>query len=310
MIKLSIIVPCYYNELNIPVTTDVLIENEKRFSADVSFEYIMIDDGSGDGTLEALKKFQSCHKNVKIIKFTRNFGSYNAITAGFEYATGDCLVTLSADLQDPPELIVQMFEYWQKGIKLVLANRQDRDEPWTQKLFSNTYHKLIKKFALSNSPTGGFDLVLFDKQLQQDLLKIQEKNTNVLYLLLWLGYDYINIPYVRRKRDIGVSRWTFSKKIKLFVDSFVSFSYLPIRAISVLGIALGFVAVSYGVYILACKMLGLVDVRGWTTMMIVFLFVSSFQMISLGVIGEYVWRSLDASRKRPNYVIDEVLDGN
>jgi len=135
---------------------------------------------------------------------------------------------------------------------------------------------------------GGFDLFLFDKQLQKDILQIQEKNTNTAYLLIWLGYEYVCIPYVRKKRDLGVSRWTLSKKIKLFVDSFVSFSFFPIRIISISGIGLGIVAIFYAIYLIICKILGLVDVQGWTTMMLVFLLVSSFQMVALGIIGEYI----------------------
>jgi polyisoprenyl-phosphate glycosyltransferase len=305
--KLSIIIPCYFNGENLPVTTKELIENEKLFVDPPEFEYIMVDDGSKDNTMEELLKFKNAYPDkVKIVKLAGNVGSYNAILAGMNYATGDCNVMLAADLQDPPELIPQMYDYWKKGIKFVIANRSDREESWSQKLFSNTYHSLIKKYALKNIPTGGFDLVLFDKQLREQVVNINEKNTNTIYLLAWLDYDFVNIPYVRRKRDLGVSRWTLQKKVKLFIDSFVSFSFFPIRAISTIGIFLGIVAFLYGIFVIIAKFTGLVPVAGWTALMVVVLFVSSFQMIALGIIGEYVWRSLDASRNRPNYIVDEV----
>lgn len=308
MPKLSIIIPCYYNEENIPVTSAELLENEKLFPKDVSFEYVMVDDGSKDNTWEELVKFREHNPDkVKIIKLAGNVGSYNAILAGMKYATGDCTVIISADLQDPPELMVTMYDYWQKGIKFVVANRQDRQESWSQKLFSNTYHNLIRKFALKTIPPGGFDYVLFDKQLRDEVVKIDEKNTNTIYLLAWLNYDFISIPYVRKKREIGVSRWTLSKKIKLFVDSFVAFSFAPIRAISITGVILGAIAFLYGLFVILAKMTGAVPIEGWTSLMVVFLFVSSFQMIALGIIGEYVWRTLDASRKRPNYVVEKVF---
>lgn len=307
MTKLSIIIPCYFNGENLPVTTKELIENESLFEDNLEFEYVMVDDGSGDNTMEELLKFKNAYpKKVKIVKLAGNVGSYNAILAGMNYATGDCNVMLAADLQDPPELIPKMYEYWKKGVKFVIANRSDREESWSQKLFSNTYHGLIKKYALKNIPSGGFDLVLFDKQLRDQVVNINEKNTNTIYLLAWLDYDYVNIPYVRRKRDLGVSRWTLQKKVKLFIDSFVSFSFFPIRAISSIGILLGVVAFLYGVFVIIAKFTGLVPVAGWTALMVVLLFVSSFQMIALGIIGEYVWRSLDASRNRPNYIVDEV----
>ncbi len=309
MPKISFIIPCYFNEQNIPVTTQELLQNEKLFPADVTFEYVFIDDGSKDNTYNELLKFHHSYPSkVKIIKLAGNVGSYNAILAGMNYATGDCNVILAADLQDPPDMVPKMYEYWQKGIKFVIANRTDREESFGQKIFSNTYHKLIKKLALKNVPPGGFDLVLFDIQLRDEVVRINEKNTNTIYLLSWLDYDFVNIPYTRKKREIGISRWTLKKKIKLFIDSFVSFSFFPVRAISVTGIVMGLIAFLYGVFVLFAKLFGLVPISGWSSMMVVLLFVSSFQMIALGIIGEYVWRSLDAARGRPNFVVDKIID--
>jgi glycosyltransferase involved in cell wall biosynthesis len=308
MPKLSVIIPCYFNEKNIPLTSKELIDNEKNFPADVVFEYVMVDDGSEDGTLNALKEFKSVYPDkVKIVILSGNFGSYNAIQAGMKYATGDCNVVIAADLQDPPELMQKMYEYWQKGFKLVLANRTDREDSFFSRLFATWYQKLIRKYALSNLPEGGFDYCLFDKKLREEVVAINEKNTNSLYLLVWLKYDHASIPYVRRKRQVGKSRWTLKKKIKLFIDSFVSFSYAPLRLITIGGILLGMLAFMYGIYIVIAHFTGLIDVEGWTTMMVVFLFISSFQMLSLGIIGEYLWRTLEATRKRPPYVVDTVL---
>lgn len=308
MPKISIIIPCYYNEGNIPVTTAELIQNESLFPADVEFEYVMVDDGSKDKTLDELVKFKNSYPTkVKVIKLAGNVGSFNAILAGMQYATGDCNVIITADLQDPPDLMPKMYDYWLKGIKFVIANRQDREEGFFSKLFANTYHALIKKFVLKNVPSGGFDYVLFDKQLREEVVKINEKNTNTIYLLAWLNYDYVNIPYIRRERKIGKSRWTVSKKMKLFIDSFVSFSFFPIRAISVMGIVLGIIAFLYGIFVIVAKFTGLVPISGWSSMMVVFLFVSSFQMVALGIIGEYVWRALDAARGRPNFIVEEVI---
>ena len=304
---LSYIIPCYFNEANIPVTKAELLANESRFPSDVQFEYVMIDDGSKDETLKELLKFKAEFPDkVKVIKLSGNFGSYNAILAGMNYANGDCNVILAADMQDPPELIPKMYEYWIKGIKLVIANRQDREESFFQRIFSNTYHFLIKRFALKGVPKGGYDLVLFDKQLRDEVVRINEKNTNKIYLLSWLNYDFVNIPYTRKKRDIGKSRWTLQKKIKLFVDSFVSFSFFPIRLISVIGLVLGLISFLYGVFVIYAKITGLVPIQGWTAIMVVLLLVSSFQMVALGIIGEYVWRAMDASRKRPNFIVEKV----
>lgn len=309
MPKLSIIIPCYFNGENIPITKQRLLENEALFEKDVTFEYVMVDDGSKDNTVAELIKFKNEQPGkVKIIKLAGNVGSYNAILAGMNYATGDCCVVIAADLQDPPELMLKMYGHWKNGIKLVVGNRADRDESFFQKAFSNTYHKLIQKFALKNIPDGGFDYVFFDKQLKDEVVKINEKNTNTLYLLAWLNYDMVCIPYTRLKRGVGKSRWTLQKKIKLFIDSFISFSYVPLKFISVTGIVLGLIAFIYSLFIIVMKFSGNIDQTGWSSMMVVILFVSSFQMIGLGIIGEYVWRNLEASRNRPVYVVDEVYE--
>lgn len=309
MPKLSIIIPCYFNGENIPITKQRLLENEKLFDHDVTFEYVMVDDGSKDNTVEELVKFRDENPGkVKVIKLAGNVGSYNAILAGMNYATGDCCSVIAADLQDPPELMVKMYVHWKNGIKLVVGNRSDREESFAQKAFSNTYHKLIQKFALKNIPDGGFDYVFFDKQLKDEVVKINEKNTNTLYLLAWLNYDMVCIPYTRVKREVGKSRWTLQKKIKLFIDSFISFSYAPLKFISITGITLGLIAFIYSLVIIVLKFTGDSEPTGWSSMMVVILFVSSFQMIGLGIIGEYVWRNLESSRQRPVFVVDKVYE--
>jgi len=307
MPKISVIIPCYFNEKNIPATVKELLANESGFPSDVVFEYVMVDDGSKDNTLEELVKFRNDYPlKVKVIKLSGNFGSYNAILAGMGYATGDCNVILAADLQDPPTLIPKMYDYWVRGVKLVIANRQGREDPFFQKIFSNAYHFLIRKFALPGIPSGGYDLVLFDRQLRDEVVRINEKNTNQIYLLSWLKYDYVSIPYVRRKRELGESKWTLQKKIKLFVDSFVSFSFFPMRLISVAGLVLGLISFLYGLFVIYAKFSGLVPLQGWAAMMVVFLGVSSFQTIALGIIGEYVWRTMDAARNRPNFIVEDT----
>ena len=309
MPKLSVIVPCYFNEDNIPVTTRELVANEANFPPEVTFEYVFVNDGSGDDTLGALQRAQAAYPGkVRIVDLAANVGSYNAIVAGMAHATGDCQAVITADMQDPPELMVQMYAHWQKGFKLVIGNRQDREETGLSATLAKTFHWLMKHLVLSNIPDGGFDFVFFDRQVADEVLKLHERNSNVFYLMVWLGFAYVNIPYTRRKREIGKSRWTLSKKIKLLVDSLLAFSFVPIRAISVLGFGLGTIALIYGLYVIALKIVHPAEPAGWTTLMVVVLFVSAFQMIALGVIGEYVWRGLDASRKRPLYVVQDFFE--
>lgn len=308
MSKITIITPCYYNEKNLPVTFPVLLENEKNFPAGTEIEYIFIDDGSKDNTFGELQKIQAAHPNkVKVLKLARNFGANNASYAGICHATGDCCVILAADLQDPPELIPELFKHWQNGYKLVLAQKANREDSLMTKIFSGTYHNLIRKTALKNAPKGGFDLWLFDKTLKDELIKMDEKNFYLPYMFIWMGFEYVSIPYTRRKREIGKSGWTLSKKIKSFIDSFVSFTFMPLRIISIMGISMGILSIIYALMIIVNKFITGVSVEGWTSLMIVLLFVSSFIMTSLGIIGEYLYRTLDASRNRPNFIIDKKL---
>lgn len=307
MPRLSVIIPCYFNENNIPVTIGELVANEENFPAEVTFEYVFVNDGSGDDTLGALRRAQALHPDrIRIVDLAANVGSYDAIVAGMAHATGDCLAVITADMQDPPELMVQMYGHWQQGFKLVIGNRQDREETGLSEMLAKIFHWLMKHLALRNIPDGGFDFVFFDRQVATEVLKLHERNSNVFYLMVWLGFAYVNIPYTRRKRQIGKSRWTLSKKVKLLIDSLMAFSFMPIRAISVIGLGLGLLAFLYGLYVITLKLIHPSEPAGWTTLMVVLLFVSAFQMIALGVIGEYVWRGLDAARNRPLYVVKNL----
>lgn len=307
MPTLSVIVPCYYNEDNIPVTVRELVANETNFPPEVSFEYVFVNDGSGDNTLGALRQAQAAYPDrVRIIDLAGNVGSYNAIVAGIAHATGDCLSVITADLQDPPELMAQMYTYWQQGLRLIIGNRQGREETGFSQWLAQVFHWLMKKMALRNIPDGGFDFVFFDRQVANEVVKMHERNSNVFYLMVWLGFPYVNIPYVRRKREIGTSRWTLSKKVKLLIDSLLAFSFVPIRAISVLGLGMGAIALLYGLYVIVLKLVHPTEPAGWTTLMVVLLLVSAFQMVALGIIGEYVWRGLDAARQRPLYVVKDI----
>lgn len=307
MPRLSIITPCYYNEANLDVTLPALLNMEKLLADDVTVEYVLVDDGSKDQTWARICAWKDRFPDrVKAVKLSGNFGAFNAILAGMQHATGEANVILTADLQDPPELIPKMLDYWRKGIKFVVANRTDREESFSQKLFSNTYHYLIRRYGIKHIPSGGFDLVLFDAQLRDQVVAMNEGNTNIIYLLAWLKYDYVAIPYVRRKREIGTSRWTLRKKIKLFIDSFASFSFMPVRAISALGFLLAVAGFIYALIVIGFRITSGVPVSGWTSLMLVLLIVSGFQMIALGVLGEYLWRTLEAARKRPAFIVDQV----
>jgi dolichol-phosphate mannosyltransferase len=304
----SIVVPVYYNELNLPDTIPHLLGLAEKL-IDYQLELVFVDDGSGDRSLDTLRDFQSQFPNkIKVVKLTRNFGSMAAIQAGLTVAKGDCVGMIAADLQDPPELFLDMVRHWERGNKAVFAVRQDREEPAMQKMFSNSYYALVRKFALQNYPNGGFDFFLIDRQVVDQVNQIREKNTNLMALIFWLGFKPILIPYIRRNRKKGKSRWTLAKKIKLFIDTFVAFSYFPIQMLSALGFLVALAAFLYGLFIFLHRIFFGVEVLGWVPTMIILTFTSGVQMAMLGVLGEYLWRNLDETRGRPYYVIDEVFD--
>lgn len=302
----SIIVPVYFNELNLPDTIPQLLALEEKLPG-FRLELVFVDDGSGDKSLEILQEYrQQFPDRIKVVKLTRNFGAVAAVQAGFTVASGDCVGVTAADLQDPPELFIDMISHWEKGIKAVLAVRSDREEPFLQKLFSNTYYACMRRFAIPNYPAGGFDFILVDRQIVQEVNRIQEKNTNIMSLIFWLGHKHVLIPYVRRSRAKGKSRWTFSKKMKLFIDSFVAFSYIPIRALSVLGLVIAAGAFTYGMVVFYGWFVYNNEVKGWASLMVLLTFTAGIQMTMLGVLGEYLWRTLDETRKRPSFVIDQI----
>ncbi|MFZ5879288.1 MAG: glycosyltransferase family 2 protein [Chloroflexota bacterium] len=308
MKSLSIVVPIYYNEQNLPDTIPQLLGLADKL-AGYRLELIFVDDGSGDRSLDILLDFQAKYpQTIKVVKLTRNFGSMAAIQAGFTVATGDCVGMISADLQDPPELFLEMLGHWEKGTKAVFAVRQDREEPFFQKMFSNTYYSLVRRFAVPGYPTGGFDFFLADRQIIVEINRIREKNTNLMTLVYWLGFKPILIPYVRRARAKGKSRWTLRKKLKLFVDTFIAFTFFPIRTLSVIGFIVALSSFGYGAFILLYWLLFGIDVKGWVPTMLIITFATGLQMTMLGVLGEYLWRTLDEVRGRPSFVIDQVYE--
>ncbi|AIQ26303.1 glycosyltransferase family 2 protein [Paenibacillus sp. FSL H7-0737] len=306
-IKLSIVVPIYFNELNIPHTIPRL-QNLETIIPNCDFEFVFVDDGSKDNSFSLLMEAKEQDSRIKVIKLSRNFGSMSAIQAGLRYTTGDCVGIIAADLQDPPEMFKEMVEHWRTGIKVVLGTRADREESFSQKMFSNTYYFLLEKFALKGYPKGGFDFLLIDRQVVQEVLEIQEKNTSVMSLIYWLGHDQVQIPYVRQERKLGKSRWTLAKKVKLFIDSFVSFSYTPIRFMSFIGFVTAFLSFLYGVFVIISTVFGIIELQGWTTIIALITFLLGIIMIMLGIIGEYLWRILDESRERPSYVVDQTFE--
>ena len=235
MDKISIIIPVYFNQDNLlPLYADMKTKVLDVLPCD--YELIFVDDGSGDRSYEVMTQLAQIDPRIINIKLSRNFGEHAAILAGLSRCTGTCAIRKAADLQDPSELILEMFARYKEGNKVVLAVREGRDEPLLQQFTSNLYTVAMRKLALPSMPKGGFDCFLIDRQLIDLLNDMKEKNTSLMAQILWSGFQTGNVYYQRQKRQIGKSRWTFRKKVKLFMDSILGFSYFPIRFISGIGL--------------------------------------------------------------------------
>jgi glycosyltransferase involved in cell wall biosynthesis len=304
--KLSIVVPVYFNEQSLPELFESLLSIEgKLLEKNVETELIFVDDGSKDGSLRELLKIKQRRPSTKIVKLTRNFGAAHAGKAGLQFVTGDCFLTLAADLQDSPELVLDMVDKWLQGAKFIICKRTHRNDPPASKLFAYIYHRLIRLFVIENYPSRGYGMALMDGALLP-YMQNSGKNINPPLFAYWLGFQPEVILYERKKRIHGKSRWTFSKRIKLFLDSLLGFSVVPIRVISLIGFLVSLISFGYGSVVFFSALRGQTVVLGFATIVTILSFLLGLVIIMLGIIGEYIWRIFDEINKRPESVIDEI----
>jgi glycosyltransferase involved in cell wall biosynthesis len=300
--KISFVVAVYRNAGAISRTYNKI---KALFAQDLpgyDYEFVFVDDGSDDGSLQEILELKQHDDRIKAITFTRNFGQMAAMLAGLKQASGDAVVNISADLQDPAELIPQMVEKWKGGAELVICYRTDRSDTFAAKLFSRFAYGALR-LSIPQIPPGGFDFVLMDRTALDEFNSVDVRNRFFQGDLLWTGYRTSFIPYVRLKRTIGKSQYNLGKKLKNFLDAFLDASYLPIRFISLAGLVTSTLGVLYSLTIIYSWIRGETPFAGWAPLMIVTLIVGGLIMVMLGIIGEYIWRIYDEVRKKPNYVI-------
>ncbi|WP_026524594.1 glycosyltransferase family 2 protein [Butyrivibrio sp. MB2005] len=304
MSKLSIVVPVYYNSDTLEMLYDDM--KEKILHKLPEYEIVFVDDGSGDNSWEVMNKIAEKDENVVCTRLSRNFGEHAAILAGLSVCTGDCAVTKQADLQEDSTLILELFEKWKEGYKVVLAIRAERDEGAMKKFFAGMYYWLVRKTINKDMPQGGCDCYLLDRQAIEVIEMLDEKNSSLTLQVMWIGFKSAKVYFHRKDRTVGKSRWTFAKKFKLVMDSMMSFSYFPIRVMSMCGVLfaiLAFIGIIGAIYE---KLTVGTPIMGYASLMCVILFASGIIMLTLGILGEYIWRVLEESRKRPPFIIDEV----
>lgn len=307
MKKISVVIPCFHVEEFILPLFHKLQEVEKQLNEmNVSLELVCVDDGSKDNTWGQLMAHKHLIRDIKCIKLTRNFGAICASNAALKQVTGDACTIFAADLQDPLELIPQMTQMWLNGSKYITAVRAKvRRDPFFTRLYARLYYRLVKFFVMKDFPERGFDIAFWDASIL-NYLKHTSKNINRSLFSHWLGFKPEVIEYERLERVSGKSGWTFSKKWKLFLDSFLGFSVMPIRFISFIGICVSILSFGYGIMMLIGGVTGRIQEPGFATVTSLITFLLGLVIIMLGVIGEYLWRIFDEVNKRPESVIEEI----
>jgi len=299
---ISFVIPVYRNERAVTLTYQKIKGALASDLPGYAYEFVFVDDGSDDGSLDELLRLRDGDPHVRIISFTRNFGQMAAILAGLKGATGDLVLHLSADLQDPVELIPRMVRDYEGGSELVIGHRAEREDKWTSRLTSRLFYSIIR-LSFPQLPAGGFDYVLMARRVVDSFNSMEVRNRFFQGDLLWMGYKTTFIPYTRAKRTIGRSQYTFAKRLKNSLDAILDSSYLPIRFISGAGALVALIGFLYALDIAYWRFTHDVPFPGQAPIMILILFIGGVLMLMLGIIGEYVWRIYDEVKKKPNYVV-------
>lgn len=305
MSLVSYVIPVYNNAGSIRRTWQGIASLFEGVLQEHEYEVVFVNDGSRDESAAELQEVAAESDRVRVISFSRNFGQLAAIIAGYEHACGEAVINMSADLQDPVELTADMVTAWARGSDVVVGYREGREDSLGARLFSRLAYSAVRT-GNRDIPTGGFDFVLMSRRALDVFMGLSGRNRFYQGDVLWAGLPTTFLPYTRRKRAVGKSQYTFSKKLKLFYDFWLDGSYAPIRLMSACGVFVALLGVVYAAIIAVSWMLGHTPFAGWAPIMVVMLLIGGMIMLMLGVVGEYLWRILDEIKGKPLYVIRDV----
>lgn len=310
MKKITILIPAYNEQEVLELLYQRLVKLADN-NSDYKFEFLFINDGSRDNTLKIIKNFAKNDNRIAYVNLARNFGKEVAMAAGFDYSTGDATVIIDADLQDPPELIPKMIKYWEKGYDDVYAKRNSREgETWFKKFSSRLYYRILQK--ATNIPiqidTGDFRLL--DRRCIEALKQIKESQRYTKGMFSWIGFKKKEITYDRDPRIAGSTKWNYRKLFNFAIDGITSFTTAPLRISSILGFVVSSIAFIFILVIIIKTILFGEPVAGYPSLMAVILFLGGLQLLSLGIIGEYIGRIFNETKKRPLYFVEEVHNAN
>jgi dolichol-phosphate mannosyltransferase len=303
---LSVVVPCF-NEAEVLWETHGRLVGTLSRLPDLDFEIIYVDDGSRDSTPHTLAEINALDSRARLLRFSRNFGHQTAVTAGLEHASGDAVVLIDADLQDPPEVIQEMVARWREGYHVAYGVRTDREGETRFKLATaKAFYRLLNRMSETEIPLDTGDFRLMDRRVVDALRDMPERDRFVRGMVAWAGFKQIAVPYRRAARFAGESKYPFLKMVRFALDGLTSFSRAPLRLATWMGFVVSAVALVAIIYALAMRIFTNDWVTGWTALFIAVLFVGGAQLLSLGVIGEYIGRIYDESKRRPLYLVQEA----
>ena len=305
MKKVSVLIPCYNEAQTIPV----LYEELKKMADEQTtyeWELMFVDDGSIDTTLDIVKQLRDKDARVCYVSLSRNFGKENALLAGLDAITGHCVVVMDADLQDPPSLVPEMLGYWEDGYQDVYARRRDRGhEPWLRKQLSMLFYRIMAHATRFEILQNVGDFRLLDRQCVDALRQLRETERYNKGLFCWIGFKKKEVVFDRGNRSEGVSRWSFWSLLNLAIDGITSFTTAPLRFATIIGAIIAFGAFCFLVFYIAKTLIVGDPVQGFTTLVSIMLFLGGVQLLSIGVLGEYIGRIYNETKGRPNYVVKE-----
>lgn len=299
----SLVIPVYRNE----ACLSELLKAAEGIAAQVSgiMEVVFVIDGSPDASEQwLLMHLSACAVPTRLIALSRNFGSFTAIRVGLAQARGEYIAVMAADLQEPPELVTDFFKALALGKQdVALGTRASRADPLAGKMASSLFWRIYRRFVQPEMPVAGVDMFAVTRKARDALLRLDESHSSLVAQLLWIGFDRIEVPYARRAREHGESGWTLSKKLRYLFDSLFSFTDIPITVLTLIGFAGTFLFLVLGVVLLVLRMAGMIDVQGYTAIMLAILFSASLILLGLGIVGNYVWRAYENTKQRPLGII-------
>jgi dolichol-phosphate mannosyltransferase len=303
----SVVIPVYNEEKNIRELYRRLTNTMEGLAR--PYEVIFVNDGSRDGTLNHLKAIQAQDPHVKVLDLARNFGHQAAVTAGIDHAVGKAVIVMDGDLQDPPEVILEFVERWQQGYDVVYAVRGKRKESILKRLAYASFYRFLRAMSDTDLPLDAGDFSLMDRKVVAVLRQMPERNRFVRGLRSWVGFNQVGVEYERAKRYEGEPKYTLKALVGLATNGFVSFSKLPLRLATYLGVLVSVLAFLAGLAVVILRLVAEVKPQGWTSLMVVVLFLGGVQLITVGIVGEYIGHVLDEVRQRPAYIVREWSRG-